>query len=353
VTENRALEATVRPATEADLDAVVDVRWEVAAEGRWIGSEVPFDRGKARQLSAELVDAGNEGILLVADTGDLVVGYLFLKVLSYGVAELGMALTDEWRGRGLGRALLDAGVAWARSAGVHKVNLEVWPHNERAVALYRRAGFVVEGRRRAHYPRRNGERWDALIMGLLLQPVAWTPRSVTDDDGWDLVGLVAGCWSEYPGCVLDAHGECPELLAPASAYAAPRGRMWVVDGPGGIVASVALRLPAGGATAKPAHGTRAEGELGPSDASAAASLEKLYVARRWRRHGMARQLVALAEDEAWSCGADSVELWSDTRFADAHRFYEQSGYLVTGQTRNLDDRSHTVERHFAKRLTAG
>jgi RimJ/RimL family protein N-acetyltransferase len=160
----------VRPATDADLDAVVDIRWQVAAEDRWIGTEVPFDRAAARQLSAELVDAGSAGTLLVADTGERVVGYLFLKVASYGVAELGMALLDGSRGKGLGVALLDAGVTWARSAGAHKVNLEVWPHNERAVALYRRAGFVIEGRRRAHYRRRSGERWDALIMGLLLQP---------------------------------------------------------------------------------------------------------------------------------------------------------------------------------------
>ena len=46
--------------------------------------------------------------------------------------------------------------------------LEVWPDNERAIALYTRMGFIEEGRLRRHYRRRNGELWDALIMGLEL-----------------------------------------------------------------------------------------------------------------------------------------------------------------------------------------
>jgi ribosomal protein S18 acetylase RimI-like enzyme len=43
--------------------------------------------------------------------------------------------------------------------------LEVWPHNTAALRLYRGAGFVEEGRKRRHYRRRNGEFWDALLMG--------------------------------------------------------------------------------------------------------------------------------------------------------------------------------------------
>jgi ribosomal protein S18 acetylase RimI-like enzyme len=48
------------------------------------------------------------------------------------------------------------------------VALQVWPHNERAIALYRKFGFQVEGRLVRHYRRRNGELWDAIPMALVL-----------------------------------------------------------------------------------------------------------------------------------------------------------------------------------------
>jgi RimJ/RimL family protein N-acetyltransferase len=53
---------------------------------------------------------------------------------------------------------------------VHKLSLEVFPSNEAAIALYRKFGFVEEGRLRSHYRRQSGELWDVLVMGLLLEP---------------------------------------------------------------------------------------------------------------------------------------------------------------------------------------
>lgn len=88
----------------------------------------------------------------------------------YGVADLGMLVADGWRGRGVGSALLVAGIDWARQAGAHKVALQVWPHNQAAIALYEKFGFGREGLLRRHYRRRNGELWDAVVMGLLLDP---------------------------------------------------------------------------------------------------------------------------------------------------------------------------------------
>jgi RimJ/RimL family protein N-acetyltransferase len=51
---------------------------------------------------------------------------------------------------------------------VHKLSLGVFPHNDAAIALYRKHGFEVEGRRRKHIRRANGELWDLIDMGLLL-----------------------------------------------------------------------------------------------------------------------------------------------------------------------------------------
>jgi ribosomal protein S18 acetylase RimI-like enzyme len=79
-----------------------------------------------------------------------------------------MAVAVPCRGRGVGSALLSAAIEKARSEGLHKLSLEVFPHNDAAIALYRKFGFVEEGRRMKHYRRASGELWDSIVMGLSL-----------------------------------------------------------------------------------------------------------------------------------------------------------------------------------------
>jgi RimJ/RimL family protein N-acetyltransferase len=158
---------TVRRAREEDLDALVDLMVAVAEEGRWIATEAPVDRERRRRRFAEDLER-DDTVLLVADAGGRLVGQLGLVLARYGVADLGMLVADGWRRRGVGSALLRAGIDWARQAGAHKVALQVWPHNRAAIALYERFGFQHEGLLRRHYRRRSGELWDAIVMGLPL-----------------------------------------------------------------------------------------------------------------------------------------------------------------------------------------
>lgn len=58
---------------------------------------------------------------------------------------LGMGLLPEWRGRGIGRRLLEATLAQARRSGFKRIELDVYADNQRAIALYEKAGFVREG----------------------------------------------------------------------------------------------------------------------------------------------------------------------------------------------------------------
>jgi RimJ/RimL family protein N-acetyltransferase len=157
----------VRPAAEADLDAVIETFWSVAAEGRWIGTEVPFDRD-TRRASLRASIESESAALLVAEVDGRVVGHIGVHLAPYGVADIGMAILDGYRGQGIGTSLLEAAIAWARVSGAHKMYLEVWPHNEAGIALYRKLGFEEEGRKRRHYRRANGEIWDAILMGLQL-----------------------------------------------------------------------------------------------------------------------------------------------------------------------------------------
>ena len=69
------------------------------------------------------------------------------------------------RRQGVGRALLEAAVEWARGAGIRKLELHVFPWNEPAIQLYERFGFEREGYRKQHY-RRGDETVDAVLMAL-------------------------------------------------------------------------------------------------------------------------------------------------------------------------------------------
>jgi RimJ/RimL family protein N-acetyltransferase len=165
--ETGGVGVTVRPATLDDLEAMMAQRRAIAGEGRWIGAELPLDEERDR---ASFTSGIEEGRSMVAEVDGELVGLIGLHPTGYGVVDLGMQVADGHRGQGIGSALLEAGIAWARAQGAHKMSLQHWPHNEVARALYEKYGFVQEGYLRRQYPRKNGEIWDAVVMGLLLDP---------------------------------------------------------------------------------------------------------------------------------------------------------------------------------------
>jgi RimJ/RimL family protein N-acetyltransferase len=157
-----------RPATADDAEAFARVVAAVAEEGRWIGTEAPVDVAARAALMREWIERGDAMFVLEDDDG-AVVGTLGVhQTYVSGVASLGMCIVADARGRGGGRMLMDAALDWLRDSDMHKVDLEVWPDNERAIALYERYGFEVEGLRRDHYRRRDGSLRSSLIMARLL-----------------------------------------------------------------------------------------------------------------------------------------------------------------------------------------
>jgi RimJ/RimL family protein N-acetyltransferase len=157
----------IRYATPEDAEGFAAVVAEVAGEGRWIATEPPVDVAAfAERVRSSLAEGHTRFVL---DDGTRIVGTLGLHpTRAAGVVALGMSLLPDVRGQGWGRAMLQAGVDHARGAGCHKIELEVWPDNERAIALYERFGFEVEGLRRDHYRRRDGSLRSAQVMALLL-----------------------------------------------------------------------------------------------------------------------------------------------------------------------------------------
>jgi RimJ/RimL family protein N-acetyltransferase len=141
------------------------LRAEVAEEGRWIGAEAPLDLDHDRAWHTAAVEKGS---MFVAEAEGRIIGVVGIEVPRYLVADLGMMVADGWRGRGVGSALLEQAITYAREQGAHKLALQHWPHNDAARALYEKYGFEQEGYLRRQYPRRNGEIWDAVVMGLIL-----------------------------------------------------------------------------------------------------------------------------------------------------------------------------------------
>ena len=108
---------------------------------------------------------------LVAVVEGRVVGNLGLHIepadRRRDVGKFGMAVHDDYQGRGVGSALLAAMVELADNwLGLRRIELEVWADNARAVHLYEKFGFVIEGTGR-QYARRAGELVDAYFMARL------------------------------------------------------------------------------------------------------------------------------------------------------------------------------------------
>jgi RimJ/RimL family protein N-acetyltransferase len=156
-------EFAIRPALPADAPALARLFALVAAERDRIGTEPPVDIDDRTKQFASTADAA-----IVAVAGGRIVGHVHVEVSHSGTGEIGMLVDANWRGRGVGSALLPAAIQWARAQGLHKLSLEVFPTNAPALALYRKCGFVEEGRRVKQYRRASGELWDSLMMGLLL-----------------------------------------------------------------------------------------------------------------------------------------------------------------------------------------
>jgi putative acetyltransferase len=192
------------------------------------------------------------------------------------------------------------------------------------------ASETVSALRERVYPRAVANLRPDFVPGAIIGASAGLVlRFARDDDAAAIIALISAVWSEYPGKTLLAAVDMPELLRPASAYAACDGRFWVVEAHGAIIGTIALA---------------------PSQEPGVVELQKLYVAREMRKNGLGGFLCQLVEQEAGRRGADAVELWSDVKLLDAHRRYEQLGYIRGETLKTYSDTSGTVRYYYRRQL---
>ena len=153
----------IRPARGEDIDGVLALFEAVAAEGRWIGTEPGFDKDRYRRSWEERIASGSDALIVAADADDIV-GAIDLREGERGLWSFGMLVAPERRRQGVGTALLDAAIVWARKRGVRALTLGVFPHNEAAIRLYENNEFVRTEVVERSPRRQNGEIWDIVIM---------------------------------------------------------------------------------------------------------------------------------------------------------------------------------------------
>ena len=91
-------------------------------------------------------------------------GFILVRAIAEEAEILTLAVKPDGRGRGTGRALVQAAAGHAHTLGAGRLFLEVAENNVAACRLYAELGFEVVGRRTGYYVVQAGQRQDALIL---------------------------------------------------------------------------------------------------------------------------------------------------------------------------------------------
>ena len=150
-----------------DFEPILNLFEAVAAERLGIGTEPGFDRDRYRERWVHNLAYPNRP-LFVACAAERIIGMLAVNEHEEFGPTLGMLVDAEYRGQGVGEALLDACIAWAKERRLPAIHLLVFPHNTRARALYQRMGFIDVERFERDVTRSDGQVWDSVLMSLRL-----------------------------------------------------------------------------------------------------------------------------------------------------------------------------------------
>jgi L-amino acid N-acyltransferase YncA len=163
---------SIRPFARADATGVAEFAASLPEHDLLFLSR---DIKHARVIEA-WTDAGNAGEIesLVAtamiDGNDVVVGTTAIvrDLLGWSphVAELRLLVSPTMRGKGLGRALLEASITLAREAGSTKLMARMTPDQRGAITLFEDSGFRGEAMLRDHVQGRDGALHDLAILSL-------------------------------------------------------------------------------------------------------------------------------------------------------------------------------------------
>jgi ribosomal protein S18 acetylase RimI-like enzyme len=175
----------IRPSQDTDAPGLAELIEAVAGEGELI-AEVPGEPDTIEQSTRLVSIVQDGGLTLTLEVDGVPAGHVMVQRRAgrhYAhVGEIAILVSNAQRGAGLGRALMEMAIDWARAVGLAKLSLRVFPDNERAIALYRSLGFRDEGLVRGEVRMPSGDR-DMLLMGLALSGpgLTRTPAILRDE----------------------------------------------------------------------------------------------------------------------------------------------------------------------------
>jgi ribosomal protein S18 acetylase RimI-like enzyme len=136
----------IRKFRRTDGDALYEFFTKgLSPESQRLYSLQPLDRSLVNIVVSE-VDAPDV-LRLVAFKGERIIGYAYWRqqLLKPKMPLLSIAVADEHQGLGLGQALMELLIEGAKLRGMEGIELHVFKHNHRAIALYRKLGFEIVG----------------------------------------------------------------------------------------------------------------------------------------------------------------------------------------------------------------
>ena len=143
----------IRSARPYDAAALLDLKRQLDEETAFMMYEPGERDSSVQDLARELAGVARSpnSVILLAEVADQLAGYLELTGGSFrrsrATAYLVIGVLARAAGLGIGTGLLQHAKEWATAHGLHRLELSVMAHNTRAIRLYERMGFSVEGRR--------------------------------------------------------------------------------------------------------------------------------------------------------------------------------------------------------------
>ncbi len=143
---------TLRPARQEDAAAIISAVRSSSQERSYVLMEIYGKDAAAQQEYIERLDP-DHNLFLVATAGDQVIGILalidtLLCTTPMPALAVGIHLVRQWRGRGIGSAMLRYAIRWAREHGYRRLEADIFTTNERSIHLFNKAGFREETCRR-------------------------------------------------------------------------------------------------------------------------------------------------------------------------------------------------------------
>ena len=145
---------TIREIREKDAAAFLTTQKAIDAETQFMLFEPGERRTTLAQMQEQIrrvLETDNQTLLVAEDDGEIA-GWLSASggwaVRIRHRAYIVVGLRKRYTGQGIGTRLFEALESWARERGLHRLELTVMSHNARAVGLYTKMGFEIEGTKR-------------------------------------------------------------------------------------------------------------------------------------------------------------------------------------------------------------